>query len=72
MLALVLASLVKTRLTTVTYLRPQPEAYDLEAFNSGSELGFFVQLEIFLFGCYVVRAFSRACCFDLVFVHIWA
>ena len=25
-----------------------------------------------LFGCNVVRAFSRACSIDLIFVHIWA
>ena len=47
----------------------EAEAYDLEACNSGSELGFS------LFGCNVARAFSRACSIDLLFVlfvHIWA
>ena len=44
----------------------EAEAYDLEACNSDSELGFS------LFGCNVARAFSRACSIDLLFVHIWA
>ena len=34
-----------------------------------SELGFF---QVKKFGCNVARAFSRACNFDLIIVHIWA
>ena len=48
-----------------------PEDNDLEAFNSSSEL-FCFSLKTSLFGCEVVHAFSRACSFDLIFVHIWA
>ena len=45
----------------------KPEAHDFEAFDSGSELGM-------VFGCNVpvVCAFSCACNFNLIFVHIWA
>ena len=43
-----------------------PEADDLEAFNSGSELGFFFSLNISLFGCNVARAFYSARSFDLI------
>ena len=50
----------------------RPKANDLEAFDSGSELFFFLSLTFSLFGCNVARAFSRACNFDLIFVHIWA
>ena len=35
------------------------------------ELGF-LTLKISLFGCYVARAFSRACSIDLIFVYVWA
>ena len=38
-----------------------------EAFNSGSEKGFFSS-KISLFGSKVARAFSRACSMELIFV----
>ena len=53
------------------HIKMSPEAHDLEAINSGSDVGFF-EFKISLFGCNVASAFSRACSFDLIFVHIWA
>ena len=31
----------------------------------------FLSLKISLFGCNIASAFSSACSFDLIFVHIW-
>ena len=46
------------------HLNSKAEAHDLEAFNSGSALGFFE-----LCGCNIAHAFSCACSFNLIFGH---
>ena len=59
-----------------TYSRIFAQEYELieqplKRLNLVQSWGFF-SLKISLFGCNVAHAFSRACSFDLMFVHIWA